>query len=94
MQVLRKAAAYLEKRSTSSVVLIGGSSEGKAYLVCAVPGEVSKEGISAKELVNAAGKSIAGSGGGKETFAQAGGSNPDGLQNAVNEARRFIEERG
>jgi len=94
MRVLRKAAAYLEKRSTSSVVLIGGSSEGKAYLVCAVPGEVSKEGISAKELVNAAGKSIAGSGGGKETFAQAGGSNPEGLQNAVNEAKRFIEERG
>ena len=94
MQVLRKAVSYLEKRSKSSIVLVAGSSEGKAYLVCAVPGEVSKKGISAKDIVNAAAKRIDGSGGGKETFAQAGGSNPEGLKEAVSEAKRFIEERG
>lgn len=94
MQVLRKAASYLEKRSASSVVILAGSEEGKAYLVCAVPGDLAKKGISAKELVASAAERINGSGGGKETFAQAGGDNPEGLKDAIGEVKRIMEEKG
>ncbi|MFC1570307.1 DHHA1 domain-containing protein, partial [Candidatus Omnitrophota bacterium] len=94
MQVLRKAASYLEKRSPSSVVILAGSDGSKAYLVCAVPGETAKKGITAKELVNQAAKKINGSGGGKENFAQAGGDNPGGLKDAVSEVKRIMEEKG
>ncbi len=94
MQVLRRAASYLEKRSATSVVLLGGSGDGRAYLVCAVPKDLSQQGISAKEMVGSIAGNIGGSGGGTETFAQAGGGSPEGLEKAIEEAKKYIEQRG
>lgn len=94
MQTLRKAAGYLEKKVSSGVILLGSSSKGKAYLICAVTGDIIDKGLSAKELVNSISKSIQGTGGGKDAFAQAGGSDPDGLKEAIEKAKLIIEQRG
>jgi alanyl-tRNA synthetase len=93
MQVLRKAASYLEKRAGDSIVLLGGGMDDKAYLVCAVPLDLAKKGMSAREIVCAAASIIQGSGGGKDTFAQAGGKSLEKLADAIRVAREHIEQK-
>ena len=90
MQLLRKAAGYLEKKAGSSVIVLGSSDEGKAYLICAVTPDIAGKGVSAKELISGISGRIGGSGGGRETFAQAGGNQPAGLEEAMAEARRIL----
>ena len=94
MSLLRKAVGHLEKKASSAVILLGSSKDDKAYLICAVTPDLTQKGIDAKEMLNAVAGNIAGSGGGKSTFAQAGGSDPDGLPKAVEEAKRIIERKG
>lgn len=94
MQVLKKAVTYIGKKAPTSVVILGGNDQGKAFLLSAVPSEVVSKGISAKDIVCSVAKHINGSGGGKDTFAQAGGSLPEGLDEAVSEAKKFIEKKG
>ena len=94
MQVLRRVIGYLEGKIESGVILLGSGEGDKAYLVCAVTPELADKGISAKDIVSAVAKNIGGSGGGKPTFAQAGGKDPGGLQAAIDEARNVIEKRG
>jgi len=94
MPVLRKGVGYAEKKIGSGVVLLGGSGGDKAFLVCSVSKDLSEKGISARDIMEKAATSIQGKGGGSETFAQAGGSDPSGLEDAVREGRRIIEEKG
>jgi len=91
MQLLRKAAGYLEREAESGVILLGSSKGDKAYLICAVTPDLAKRGIDAREIMNGIAGRINGGGGGKPTFAQAGGKNPGGLQDALEEGKRFIE---
>lgn len=90
MPLLRKAAGYLEKEIRSGVVLLGGSSNDKAGLICVVTADLAGGGINAREIIDSIAACISGSGGGKATFAQAGGENPKGLPDAMEEAARVI----
>ena len=92
MPLLRKAMGYLEKKIKSGVILLGSSREGKAYLACAVTGDLVEKGLVANKIMNAIAGKIDGGGGGKATFAQAGGKNPAGLKEALEEGRRIIEK--
>jgi alanyl-tRNA synthetase len=94
MALLRKAAGYLEKKVRSSVILLGSSKDDKAYLICAVTSDLAEADMDAREIIDSVAGSIGGSGGGKETFAQAGGKKPEGLQDAVEKAKNIIEKRG
>ncbi|MGB2662144.1 MAG: alanine--tRNA ligase, partial [Candidatus Omnitrophota bacterium] len=93
MPVLRKAAGYAEKKVKSGIVFLGGDKEGKAYIICAVTPDLAEKGISAQDLVGKVAGKIKGGGGGKDTFAQAGGENPGGLKAALEEAKKIIEEK-
>jgi alanyl-tRNA synthetase len=92
MPLLRKAMGYLEKKVTSGVIILGGSKEDKACLACAVTADLVGKGLDAKKIMNAIAGKIAGGGGGKATFAQAGGKDPSGLKDALEEGRRIIEK--
>lgn len=94
MGILRKAVSYLEKRERDSIVILGGALENKAYIVCAVPEKLVKDGMSAREIVSCAAVKIRGSGGGKDSFAQAGGEYPQGLADFLFCAKGYIEKRG
>ncbi len=93
MPLLRKGAGYLEKKLASGVILLGSGAGDKAYLVCAVTPDLAARGISAREIINGIAGSIGGGGGGKPTFAQAGGKDPDGLPAALEEAKSIIERQ-
>ena len=94
MPLLRKAASYLERRAKGKVVILASSFEGKACLAVCVTGSLPSSGITAREIISSIAGHIGGSGGGKDTFAQAGGDNPEGIQKAIEEAKNILEEKG
>ena len=91
MGLLRNVARFVEKKIPSGVVLLAGSEGEKASLICIVTGENLEGRLSAKDIVSKAAGKIGGKGGGKDNFAQAGGSDIAGLTEAVNSAREIIE---
>lgn len=91
MRLLRQAAGYLQKKAESGIIVLAGRKEGKASLICAVAEDIVDAGFSARELVNVGAPAISGGGGGRETFAQAGGSAPQGLEKALHEIKNAIE---
>ncbi len=79
--------AYADKLRADldeAIVLLGAEIDGKAALLCAVTDKVFKDhGVKAGDLINVVATHVGGRGGGRPTLAQAGGSNPQGLQQAV-----------
>jgi alanyl-tRNA synthetase len=80
---LRELADQLRDKLAPAVVVLGAKSpDGKVVLVCTVSKELTarfKAGALIKEIATIAG----GSGGGRPDFAQAGGTLPDKLEDAV-----------
>ena len=75
-----------------SVVVLGTAVDGRvALLVSASPGAVER-GVKAGAIVKAAAAVVGGGGGGRDTMAQAGGRDPEKLPEALETARRQIEE--
>ncbi len=73
-------------------LLLASEQNGKAILSC----YISKELAAAKELnagtiVRELGKYIQGGGGGQPFFATAGGKNPDGIEEALEKAKSYIQ---
>ena len=74
-----------------AVVVIGAPGEGRvSLLVAATPGAVER-GVKAGTIVKAAAQVVGGGGGGRDTMAQAGGRDPEKLDEALAAAREAIE---
>ena len=76
-----------------NLFLLFGSAEGdKAMLTCYISKElVAERNLNAGQVVRELGKLINGGGGGQPFFATAGGKKPEGIEQALNEAKRFIQ---
>lgn len=81
-KALRDLADQLRDRLAPAVVLLGAENKGKALLVCSVSKEVTSK-HKAGEIVREAAAIVGGGGGGRPDFAQAGGSDPSKLEDAV-----------
>ncbi len=69
---------------SQAAVLLGAEIDGKAALACLLTDSAFKErGIKAGDLINTVASHVDGRGGGRPTLAQAGGSKPGGLPQAV-----------
>ncbi|ABS28083.1 alanine--tRNA ligase [Anaeromyxobacter sp. Fw109-5] len=79
---LRELADKLRDRLGTGVVALGAEQDGKAILLVAVTKDLTAR-LKAGELVKEAAKLVGGSGGGKPDLAQAGGSDPAGLEKAL-----------
>ena len=88
--ILRNAAFMLRMRPTR-IVVFGSVFDNKPNLVVAVSDDLVGR-FEAPKLVRAAGKLIQGGGGGQPTLSMAGGKNPAGVPDAVQEVLRLIEE--
>jgi alanyl-tRNA synthetase len=75
------ADRQLEKLKTG-VVALGGSADGKAFLIVKVSKDLSKKHPAGK-LIQEAAKVLGGSGGGRPDMAQAGGPNTSQLGKAL-----------
>ncbi|WP_024478912.1 alanine--tRNA ligase [Cellulophaga baltica] len=72
-------------------LLLAAENEGKALLSCYISKElVEKKGLSAVTVVRELGKLIQGGGGGQAFFATAGGKNPGGIAEALEQAKNYV----
>jgi len=73
-------------------LLFGTEQNGKAFLSCYVSKElVASKGLNAGTIVRELGRYIQGGGGGQPFFATAGGKNPDGISEALDKAKEYLQ---
>jgi alanyl-tRNA synthetase len=89
-ELLSAVMDALQPKLTSAVVILGGVSDGKVALVCAVTPDLVKAGKNAGKIVGAIAKQCGGGGGGKPDRAQAGGRNPEALEAALVGAKDLL----
>ena len=87
-----KDIAFQLKGEMEKVIFIaGGVMEGKPHLTIMVSNNLVDEfGIHAGQIIREAAREIKGGGGGQPFFATAGGSNPDGIEKALETAEKMI----
>jgi len=91
-QEMRELADALRGRLNSGVVVLGRADGGKASLLVAVTEDLKKK-IPAGDLVRSLGKIIGGGGGGRPDMAEAGGKNPERLDEALQEVANEVARR-
>lgn len=92
-EALKNAAQeLLQKLGKGAVVLGSTPAEDKVTLVAAFSPEVVKLGLQAGRFVGDLAKLCGGGGGGRPHFAQAGGKDPRGLPQALDQARRQLRQ--
>jgi len=93
MQALRLLADKVKAELKQGVIALGSqdNEQSKAYLVIAVTQDLLAKGLDAQALIRQVAPLIGGSGGGRPDFAQAGGSKPENLTQALIELRKVIE---
>jgi alanyl-tRNA synthetase len=79
---LRELADKLRDRLGKGVVALASEQDGKAILLVAVTKDLTAK-VKAGDLVKEAARLVGGSGGGKPDLAQAGGSDPAGIEKAL-----------
>ena len=87
---LRDLSDTLKDKVGEGIVVLGAEIGGKANLLVAVSKGLCGR-IKAGDIVKQLAPLVGGSGGGKPELAQAGGSNPDGLANALAKAVELIQ---
>jgi alanyl-tRNA synthetase len=77
----------------AGVVALGASQNGKVVLVVKIAPEWVQKGLHAGQLARELAQRVGGSGGGKPDFAQAGGSQPDKLPDALQSLPELIRQQ-
>jgi alanyl-tRNA synthetase len=90
-KALRDTVDRLKDRLGSAVVVIGGAGDGKVRLAAGVSKDLTDR-IKAGNLVNFVAQQVGGRGGGRPDFAQAGGSQPENLDGALESVRGWVSE--
>ena len=91
-KVLREINDRFKERLASGVVVLGATHEDKAFLLVGVTSDLTKR-IQAGNLIKEIARLIDGSGGGRPDMAQAGGTKPQGLSEALDLAKKLLKEK-
>ncbi|MFL2958410.1 MAG: alanine--tRNA ligase [Candidatus Thalassarchaeaceae archaeon] len=73
-----------------TLAIIGSRDAGGKLIVAMTENSLASERHNAVKILNLISKFIEGGGGGTPSFAQGGGSNPDGISDALDEARQIL----
>jgi alanyl-tRNA synthetase len=92
-ETLREMSDRYRQKYPSSVALLASVSAGRPMLIAAVTEDLVARGLHAGELVKYAALPLGGSGGGRPTLAQAGGKDPEQLDEALSKAQEWVEEK-
>jgi alanyl-tRNA synthetase len=74
-----------------AAIVLGAVTDGKVALIASVAPALVERGLKAGALVKVAAQVVGGGGGGRDTMAQAGGRDPEKLDDALAAARQAIE---
>ena len=89
---LRSLLDQLKNKLGSGVVLLGTASGPKVSLIAGVTADLTAR-VKAGELVNMAATQVGGKGGGRPDMAQAGGTQPQNLDAAIQSAYAWVEAK-
>jgi alanyl-tRNA synthetase len=91
---LRELSDRLKQKAPQAIFVLGMKDpvEAKASLLIAT-GPQAPKAISANELLQSIVSKIEGKGGGKADLAQAGGTHPEGLSDALKQARSWVQDK-
>jgi len=90
---LRAMADRLRQKLGSSALLLASSHGGKAILLCAFTRDIAGKRLHAGELVKALALLVGGGGGGRPDMAQAGGKNPQKIDEAIELFYSLVQEK-
>ena len=76
--------------SKPTLAILGSREGGGKLMIATTEGTIASERFNAVEILRSISSHINGGGGGRPTFAQGGGSNPDGLPAALDAAKQLI----
>jgi len=91
-KTLRETMDKLKDRLKSAAIVLGAVTDGKVALIAGVTADLTGK-LKAGELVNYVAQQVGGKGGGRPDMAQAGGTDPAGLPNALESVRSWVEQR-
>jgi alanyl-tRNA synthetase len=81
---------HLKGKLGDAAIVLGTAAQGRVHLVVSLAPALVERGIKAPAVVKTAAKIVGGGGGGRDTLAQAGGRDPDKLQQAITAAESEI----
>jgi alanyl-tRNA synthetase len=90
-RALLDTADRLKGRLGDMAMLLGATSDGRVHLVASVAPALVARGVKAGAIVKVAAEVVGGGGGGRDTMAQAGGRDPERLEDAIAAGRGAIE---
>jgi len=91
-KTLREAMDKLKDRLKSAAIVLGAVSDGKVSLIAGVTADLTGK-VKAGELVNFVAQQVGGKGGGRPDMAQAGGTEPAKLGDALKTVTPWVEQR-
>jgi len=89
----RAAIDMLKKKAKSAVIVFGFADNGKATLLVGITDDLIKKGLKAGDIVKQIAPIVDGGGGGRPQMAQAGGKNPEKIDDALTKAAELIKEK-
>src|SRR5215208_6577420 len=90
-RALLNLADRVKAKLGEGAVVLGGASDGRVALVASFTVGAIERGLSAADVIRGAAEVVGGGGGGRDDVAQAGGRDPDKLNDALSAAREAIE---
>jgi len=91
-KTLRETMDKLKERLKSAAIVLGAVNDGKVSLIAGVTADLTGK-LKAGELVNFVAQQVGGKGGGRPDMAQAGGTEPAKLPNALQSVKTWVGER-
>lgn len=88
-KTLRELGDKLRDKLRSGIILLGSKGDGKAMLLCLVTSDLAKL-YHAGKIIKEIAPLVGGSGGGRSDMAQAGGSNPENLKQAIEKIEELV----
>ena len=89
---LREAMDKLKDKLKSAAIVLAASNDGKVSLIAGVTADLTGR-VKAGELVNHVAQQVGGKGGGRADMAQAGGTDPSKLPQALESVKGWVAER-
>ena len=89
----REAIDMLKKKAKSAAVVFGFEDEGKVTLLAGMTNDLIEKGLSAGDVIKNIAPIVDGGGGGRPQMAQAGGKNPQKIDEALARAAEIIAEK-
>lgn len=93
MNGLRDLGDDLKSKMGDGVVVLASENGGKVTLLAMATDGAIKKGAHAGNLIKAIAALVGGGGGGRPNMAQAGGKNPAGIDAALSEAKKVLEQQ-